>query len=428
MKTRETLKNLLIVVLLLGMSYLAVMTWMANNPKGDYFGLFSRDDAGAISDLELPDVDAYPLSVSICTADGRHSAVYDASAIEFAYGQTEDLLRKSIQSVKRGRTVEETAWRSAISTTPSVLYDYQCDVPMSVFSFWYGHEKPDVFSDYRVRYLCLAAVEDTVYLFGKSADGEERFSFVTEVSEKDLSEIIAVFHPNSYQLGITAKRLETPELLLSAEVPQVSELRVSSAAQTLDENGLDRLLRTFELNPNTVSRHIEQDGSRMFIEDTSTVKITSDGVVTYSDLRTDLEYNTGLTVQSEFETATVWEKAETARELVSSLDALTGSFGRLYLDRVWENGGTVEVLFRREVGGVPIDFGRDRAIARVVIQGDRVSEVEFVMRSYTTGATKCVILPSLFAAATESSAAGREPSLRYLDTAQETVRADWYVK
>ena len=92
-----------------------------------------------------------------------------------------------------------------------------------------------------------------------------------------------------------------------------------------------------------------------------------------------------------------------------------------------ENGDTVEVFFGREVGGVPVDFGGDRAIARVKIQGGRVSEVEFVLRRYTASGTKCILMPSNLAAATETGA-GKELFLRYLDTAQESVSAEWYLK
>ncbi|MBQ3055128.1 MAG: hypothetical protein IJC88_03385 [Oscillospiraceae bacterium] len=428
MKTRESLKNLLLVVLLLGMTYLAVMTWAANNPKGDYFGLFSSEDEELVSELEFPDVDVSPLSVSIRTANGRHSAIYDTAAVEFAYGQTGTILRRAVQSASNGKLVDEQAWLSAIGSTASVLYDYQCDVPMSVFSFWYGNESPDAFSEYRVRYLCLSVAENMVYLHGKSADGTSCFSFVTDVPQEDLSAAVSVFQPNSYQIGIESNRTGTPELLISEEIPQVPELRVVNVAQVFDANGLDHLLQAFDLNPNTVSRHIEQDGSRMFVEDTSTVKITSAGVVTYSDLRTDLEYNTGLKVRSAAEVATLWEKAEAARELVVSIDALTDSLGNLYLENIVETADAVEILFGREIGGVPVDFQRDRAIARVRIQGNRISEVEFVLRRYSASATNSILLSSKLAAAAETSEEGKELFLRYLDVAQETVRAAWYLK
>ena len=166
----------------------------------------------------------------------------------------------------------------------------------------------------------------------------------------------------------------------------------------------------------------------MFVEDTSTVKITSAGVVTYSDLRTDLEYNTGLKVRSAAEVATLWEKAEAARELVVSIDALTDSLGNLYLENIVETADAVEILFGREIGGVPVDFQRDRAIARVRIQGNRISEVEFVLRRYSASATNSILLSSKLAAAAETSEEGKELFLRYLDVAQETVRAAWYLK
>ena len=426
MRTRETLKDLLIVVLVLGMAYLAVMTWMANNPNGEFFGLFSGEDA-SLGELAAPDVDAYPLSVSVRTASGRHSAVYDASAVEFAYRETEEMLETAVQSAKGGIVVKESVWQTTLTENIGVLYDYQCDVPMSVFAFWYGNPAPEQFDGLSVRYLCLASEGDAVCLLVKPADGSKCFLFETDVPENEFLEKLLVFKDNSCRLGLEAGRDDTPEVLLSPEVPQVSELRAVNAAQTFGDEELDRLLRTFRLNPNTVSRHVEQDGSRVFVEDNSTVKITADGVVTYSDLRADLEYNTGITVQSAHEMPTVWEKTETARELVSSIDVLVASSGRLYLESVREVGDAVEVFFGREVGGVPVDFGGDRAIARVVIRGNRVSEAEFVLRRYSASGTKCILMPSNLAAAT-AAGTGKELFLRYLDTAQETVRAEWYLK
>ncbi len=425
MKTRETLKNLLIVVLVFGMAFLTVVTWSANNPNSEFFRILSGRN-GEVSDLELPDVDAYPLTVSIRTAEGRYSAVHDASAVEFAYSQTEDVLRHAIQSAKNRAVIDETTWNAALTKTASVLYDYQCDVPMSVFAFWYGHENPELFEEFRVRHLCLVSDGNTVRLLGKNAERDTYFSFATEVKNEELLGKLAVFHAGVHTLGVEEGRTETPELILSGEVPQVTELRAVNVASTFGDQEIDVLLRCFELNPNMVSRHVEQDGSRVFVEENSTVKITADGVATYSDLRTDLEYNSGLTVKSAHETATVWEKAEAARELVSAIDVLTSSSGRLYPEEIRENAGTVEVLFGREVGGVPIDFGGDRAIARVKIQGNRISEVEFVLRSYTKSTAKCILMPSKLAAATEDT--GKELFLRYPDTAQERVLAEWYLK
>lgn len=425
MKTREYLKNLLIVVLLIGLGYLAIVTWTANSPGDDLFGLFSGEDAAFEGGSESPEIDVYPLGVSVKNQFGRHGAVYDDTTADAVYSRTQTLLRDAVKTAKAGKTVEEAAWLEAICAQFSVLYDYQCDVPLSVVSFWLGRSGQELFEPYRMRYLCLAEVGGTVCLLGKDRSGDVRFCFPTEVSGETFRAQLDLIQPNEVLLAAENETGTNPEMLLSA-ITQVPVLNTVNESQTLREDEINELLKGLKFNPNTVSRHVEQDGTRIFVEDISTIKISPNGMLTYSDLREESEYDTGITVSADG-SSTVWEKTEAARELVSLLDRYSNSQGRLYLERVVESQNQVEVLFHREVGGVPIDCGTNGALARVLIVGNRVTEVEFLLRRYEVTTSPCVILPAKLAAAALADEGNRELSLRYSDTGTESVEADWYV-
>lgn len=425
MKTREHLKTLLIVVLLFGMVYLAVINWTANNPKSDLFGLLASKDAEEQEGLESPEIDVYPLGISVKNELGRSGAVYDENTADSIYSQTRGLLHDAIKTADRGTVVDENAWRTAITTTPSILYDYQCDVPMSVVSFWMGRSGQEVFGNHRIRYLCLAMIDKTVYLYGKDRAGTVRFCFSTEVEAETFRTQLTAIRPNETRLAAEGAEGIGAEQLLSP-MTQVPTLSVTNVSKLLGEEEIDTLLKTLDFNPNTASYHVEQDGTRMYVEDIDTIKILPNGRVEYRNIRGESGYDGGIEVAADG-TSTIWEKVEVARELVSALDGLCGSAGRLYLEQVTETEDQVEIIFCREVGGVPLDCGEGGWTARVLIEGNRVTELGFVMRRYEVTNAPCVILPATLAAATMDRNARQEISLRYLDRGAEIAEAAWYL-
>lgn len=423
MKTRESLKNVLILVLLVGMAYLALVTWTANNPSGEWFGLFTRGTSVYEDMLEAPEVELCPQSVSIKNKVGRFGAVYDEVAIQTAYERIESVLQQAVQTAEHGARVDEASWRSAIQTEMSVLCDFGCDVPMSVFSFWMGRNGQKEFEPYRVRYLCLAAEDGITYLFGKDYAGQTRFCFLTGVSEKALSESIGEVQPNNISLAIESNLPAAPELLLSAKA-KIQTLIARNTLPGIAEENVAALLKLVNLNPNTVSRHEEQDGTRIFVGDSSTLKLSPNGMVEYRRLREDEGYATGLMLSAE--ETTVWAKAEAARELVFDFDRFQKSQGTIYLGKVTEAQGEVEALFYRVVGGVPVDCEPNGYFARVLMVGNQIDEIEFRFRSYEQTTALSAVLPANLAAASISSETAGI-SLRYRDSGAESVAAEWFV-
>jgi len=117
---------------------------------------------------------------------------------------------------------------------------------------------------------------------------------------------------------------------------------------------------------------------------------------------------------------------EAARELIWSLDRYSQSHGRIYTETVAESGESVEVLFRREVGGVPIDCAENGYCAKVKITGSRMTEVEFLLLRFEPGEEIGSILLAKLAAASLPHA-DTALSLRYRTRADGAFAADWYL-
>ncbi len=423
MKTREYLKTFLILVLLVGVMYLALVTWTANSSGNDWLSLFTDRDQVQEDVLENPDIDLRPLSVSVKNKAGRLSAVYDEAMLNLVYGKVKAVLEDAVTSAERGVVVDEDTWLRAVQTAPSILCDYQCDMPMSTFSFWMGRGEQKTFEPYRVRYLCLAEIDGTVYLFGKDHTGENRFCFLTRVSEQELVENIDLLEPNGIMLSVEQEKSGQAELLLSDKT-QLPLLTTRNPVATMDESKINEILKSMNFNPNTVSRHVEQDGTRIFVEDISTLKITTNGKLMYSDLREDAGFASGLVISAE-ETS-LWSKVEAARELVSGLDRYSQSHGRIYPESVFESGGSVEVLFRREVDGIPVDCAENGYCAKVRIIGNRMTEVEFLLLGFVPSEINTSVLPAKLAAASILDKDG-SLSLRYRVREDGAFAADWYL-
>ena len=429
MKTRERLKSILIVVLIVGAAYLTYATWFYNSPmeRVSLLALLSNRVENAFSGgEENPDTGVvfYPLAASMKQESGRFGARYDEEAVRTIFDRTYALFGEALGSATAPRAVEEKAWREALGK-PGVLYDYQSVIPAQVLAVWLGAVEYEDLLEYRARYLCLCVENGEVALYLKANDTCARFETALEAG--DVVTATASVAPNGAKLAGESKQLVAPELLV--RTGEIRPARLRASAVTLTETNLSAMLRVFGFNPNTVSRYVERDGTQVYIEDINTVRFTPDGRIVYTDSREESEFGAGIFVPSVDDVPTLTEQLETARLLVTRLDAELGSAGRLYLYGIQEQADAVEFEFGRAVDGIPVDRQGTGYVARVTVTKNKVTEVSCLTRIYEGTSETDPVLPwNLAIAALRGNVTSGELGLRYLDTGAETLSASWYFK
>lgn len=411
MRTKERIKTILLVVLLCGASFLTYLTWTSYT--GQNIGSAGVQGAEFFATVAQQE-SAMPFSISYKTEAGRFGAAYHSGSVNSIYDKVRNLIASALGD--NFKEVEEPVWNEALLES-QVLVDYEGNLPLFVLAKALGASKevPEIYCRY------LLVTEDATYL---------------KDSQRDK------FYACSHDLGSTefAKAFETLNATKCATAYELGSTRVAGETLVFDNNissfginsinitdgftdgQLSALLKIFGMNYNTCGRHTEKDGSRVFVEDLSTLKITPDGYLTFES---EEEGELALSILTEGAMPTVEEIVEGSDGLMAELNALTGGDGVLYIREVYDDG---VVKYGRSFGGIPIDKGGNGYSAELYLTGNRVTCLNYHMRVYTAGTTVFSALPQKLAIASVPGKSFGVLSLRYRDNSGGGIEAQWYVK
>jgi len=439
MTTHERIKTILLVVLIVGAVFMAYSTWFYDNPMGDgaISALLSGDVTGMGGDYAVQTgnmSEMSPMRVAVKNDYGRIGAENSPSAVDSIYDATRGLMAEAfnVQSGKWYKIDEET-WRKAIRWQ-SVLYDYQGVVRADTVTQWLWGGQSDV-GDIEGRYLLLAVDPETqeTLIIIKNQYTDNIYASKTLL---DMQTVLGVIDTVSGEVISLACELEgtdyeklVPETFVQENATKARVVSGSNAAAYFTEEQVSEVLKSFSFTPYSVSEHVEKDGTRVYIEETGTVRVESDGFATYTDSGSDSQ--DGIFVQSMSELESPSEIYETAQLLVSRLASVIGGAGRLYPQsfRFFDEYNCWVADFGWSVNGIPVDRQSTGYAARVVISDRRVIRVDFYLRIYKITERESTALNKKFAAAAVSGENGEsELELRYTDIGQGTLEPGWYRK
>ncbi|MBR5479780.1 MAG: hypothetical protein IKU84_06340 [Clostridia bacterium] len=410
MRTKERIKTILLLVLLFGAVSLTYLNWTSYTGKND---TYDANEATLNTSVAKQNM-ATPFSVSYKTDEGRFGAAYHGGSVNALY----DKLRPYIAEALSGNMHEtsEVFWISALDKK-GVLIDYEGNIPAFALASDLGSDAvmPDVYC----RYLLIT--EDNIYL--KDTQREVYHVITHKLGEKWLDGALFGLNATKCTLAYEAKntRVSFETLMFDRNISSFTINSVNSQT-TFGDSQLSALLKVFGMNYNTCGRHIEKDGSKVYIEDLSTLKISPDGYVTFeSEDASELS----LSIPSQGEKPTVQEIVEGAGSIVDMLCSFAGGDASLYLREVYEEG---TIKYGRSFGGIPIDKSGSGYAAEVYLSGNKVVRLGFHMRGYTATATATYTLPQKFAIASVDEGNFGVLSLRYNDNSLGTCEALWYVK
>ena len=442
--TKERIKTILLIVLICGAVFLTYTTWFYDNPlgRGAFFSLFSDPAGGGGgqgADTTIQPTgtlaEIKPLRACVNTGAGRYGAEYNPTAVDELFGRTRGLVAEAISTAGEWFSSTEKSWREALGER-GVLYDYQGVVRLDALALWLRASGLAP-TNARGRYLLVATDPDgeRVTLYLKNPYSGDIYACVTGMQPDVLLQGIAGLPTNQLKLAFELADTEyaklAPETFVHQEPVKPPVVNGYNYASYLTEEQEKQFLKCFGFHSYSVSQYNELDGTKVYIENISTIKVAPDGFVTYTDTRPEGDTQGGLYVQSAAETPTQAEILETARMLISRLAALVPGEGRLYVQDYdyFEEDQSSVVVFGWSVGGIPVDRQQTGYTARVIIRNRRVVEACFYMRSYeSAGRDAAVLSQKLAAAAAPAGQSLCELELRYTDAGQSELSPDWYMK
>ena len=417
-------KNLLIALLTLSALYLLGRTQLPNalfsgsdgfwdtaaswfRPNERPSGRYTPD--GALAALR-------PARLAVCRGGQRYVVQYDAAAVEAAFGELSTILSEALSSAVSPEPVAERVWRQAL-TQDGLYFDFPASLPLSSLSAWLGNGAANTVLPHAARRLCLTGTEDggVSLLYHNEDDGLYYACGTTLSQEIHLAAALAGWSPNGVYFAFEAEGMDA--LAPYTMLPAPGEMLDFSVSNPLSDSPerLNDLLRALSFQPQST---LESAGQVR--EGNDTLRLTADGIVTFHSIG-DSDFRFRLPSAGREETL------DFVRTLAETTAGAWCGDAQLYLDRIQENGGTLQITFQYSLGGAPVVLPDGRAAAHFSVRNGAVTDFILYLRTYSAGEETTPILPELQATAIleGQGAGGRELVLRYLDTGGDRARADW---
>lgn len=342
----DKLKNLLLAVLLLLMGVLLVLTfWISARGAGGQFSLLQvKEEPDSTQDVPLSLVQ--PEVLALLAEKGVHLAE-SIGGYGLLWQQAEPVFQEAVGSAATPEPLPEAAYRGLLKA-PGVLLQYHTALPFYLFQAWGGSEQ--LWEAPVVQSAALVLEEAGVVLLFTDENGSH-WKALTAASAAEIQALCDNAPSVNAVLAGDSRALAADEVL-TTRVERFSAVAVSEAEVAVKNEISQTMQSLFGLNPYLTRVYPDADGSLVYVEGHSTVRLSPEGDLVYAGAGIDLE----LSGTTELET-----RAEICQKVYDRLRRLwqqAGASGTLCLEsQQWSEGGCV-LRFGLQLEGVVLERSR----------------------------------------------------------------------
>lgn len=365
---------------------------------------------------------AAPYCIVLTPEDGAHCAVmYSGEELAETYGRFSAMLGEALGSSFGAEAVTEDDWRAALGGQ-GVYFDFYNDFLLSTYAIWLGTTMTGDSSGHTARRICLAIEDGAVALYyvrPRANDGRYYFRCETALPADALAGQLSSAVPNGAEFRFERAGYEhiDPYFVMTADTPQVYSATAHSSFADLGEAAA---MDAFGMNSYLAQSYPESDGTLVWVDGESTMRVGTDGTVYYASPQPE---------PGEVERLGPAAAIELGRTLVEATLGRVSGDAQVQLSYIVfdESAEAYELWFSYTLNGLPVELpgGQNAAVIRLV--GRTVYDVELRFRAYTLENATENVLPVDMAASIADAAGGGEPRLSYIDGA-EGVTVNWPVK
>ena len=353
-----------------------------------------------------------PVQVSVTGQHGRFGCAATLSHESLIPLNT--LAKEAFGSAGATIAATEETFRAALLQS-GVYYDFSLPLPASLLSSMLDTSIPSAFSS--VQRLLLAADSESVRLF--LFDGTEYYVSTTAISPGTLETTIAIYEPNDtaflFERSGDSHTLDPFTLITEDMLSRPGYICATPSAGS--EN--NHILEFLGFNSHSNSRYVESDGTEVIFGSDATIRIESDGTVTYAGTHRS---NSVFLAEDNSADAAITAAYRIASGLLSS----SAGEAALYLADLEDTDLGYTVSFNFMAGGIPIRFHDGAAAASITVSDGVVTAFTLRCRNYTLSDTTLHALPLTQALAI---AADKQGALKisYVDNGTNALSVSWIV-
>lgn len=379
--------------------------WQLLSPSGPQTSAGSTSQAAPLS---------APVQAVVTGPYGRFGSVTLTTTDE-DFSPLRSLLEQAIGSARTGTPCGTEEFLDALKGT-SVYCDFLSPLPLTVLAdlMWTSGGDETIYA----RRLAVSERDGRVVLYLWDG-GESCLRCDTALTAEILQDTVSRYELGNAQFALDTALSQYPSLdPCSLFLDQEPELPVLSAALPLSDT--DRLLTAMGFNPNTQNRYPDASGTQVIMENGRTLRIYTDGTVTYLS-----GGDNTLSITAKEEIPTLLEASLDCGSLLNTLLASVGGDAAIWLQDVRQSGTSTTLRFGYQAVGVPIRFSDGELAAEITLSGTAVSSMTLRVRQYTALEATSLLLPLQQALAVAARHPGTALTIGYVDNGSDTVSAQW---
>lgn len=414
--------TLIIVLLLISAVCLLILATGADTEE--LFGWLLPEtgvqDSGGLGSTESI-VPSTPFAILLTDSGGAHSAVkYDAALKARAFSQFSAILGESLGSAGEARAITEKEWQAALKGQ-GVFFDYLYPLPLDLIALHVGASLNVSDTDFSVRRLFLGERSGSLCLYIRDEGRGAFYRMDTALSfaALNLDQRAGDLALPRAGFAFSSKDehpLLDPYFIFSGETLQPAAADSAVLSVSL-ENGLISM-ETFFMNERASKRYDEADGSVVYVEGSSSLRISVSGSVIYA-----VTGSGGIPVENGSR-ASLADCVSAAASLVSKTVAASSGAAQVALTDIERSSGGYTISFGYYVNGIPVVCRGMGDCAKVRISAGNIVRAEFLYRSYALNGLSLSPLPENLAAVIADKDGG-EPLLVYEDAYGGPLTCSW---
>ncbi len=385
---KERIKSIILVLLVIVNIILAEKILVNKKLWPSGYNFFNIGNTVKKNDYSVTGQLAVPEKIIVNTGYQSSRFEYPRNSKEFSniFTVSNKILKKAFSEPARAVTyIEAESWYSVL-TAKSVYLSYPCSYSSQNFANLLGISKTErTFESFKD-----IVISDNGNVYISEKDGSSFYKIDTASSEMSpIIEAVSEQHSDeesvinySFDLNFD-KDLGGQKTFLSPMIPIYSspitaDVITSSnpvlKGDEVNNKTISAILTAFSINPNTVRRYTEADGSLVFVENNGILKISPDGILSFT--ATD----TGIRISS----LTTFDTHSNVSSIASFVDKVNAASG-IDLDMCITSPLTSQseshFTFDYITNGLPLYFEGQNAISAKISNG-YLTEYKQILRKY----------------------------------------------
>lgn len=386
---KERIKSVILVLLVIVNLMLAEKILVNKKLWPSGYNFFNMRNTVKKNDYSVTGHLAVPNRIIVNTGYQSSRFEYLRSSKDFheIFSAANEVLKKAFQKPARSvALVSAESWYSAL-TAKSIYLSYPCTYSAQIFANLSGISSTEhtfeAFSDVIISENGDVYINDkngsTFYKINLTADNISPIIRMVSEEHSDEESVINYSFDLNFDKDLgEQKTILSPMILIYSE--PVSAEVVTSINPLLKDNEfnhkiISNILTAFSINPNTLRRHTEADGSLAFVENNGILKLSPEGVLTFKATDTGVKLPGAATQDT-------YSSLSRLAAFIDTVNAAAGTDIDMCITSPLVTPSEEIFTFDYIFGGLPIKFADKNAVSAVVKDG-YIKEYTQILRRYS---------------------------------------------